>query len=324
MLLRTTSTLVLGMLLGAGATIVGQHRPATVTVGEYEAMFEANNNWGRWGRDDALGTMNLITNAKRKEAAALVRAGISVSLEHDLSTTAAPDNHDPLVLTFGPTLQKDTFAVTYHGTYVTHFDALCHRAYHGEMYNGRPVSMNTDHGCALGVEHYKNGIVTRGVLVDIPRLRGVRWLEPSDAIRPEEILAWERQTGVRIQPGDAVIIRTGRWARRAALGPWDVSGHAAGLDLSVLPLIHQRDVALLGGDTTAEVQSDPPAVQSEEGRAPFHTAIAWLGMPLIDDFDPEAAADVAARLHRWEFMFVVAPLSIPGGTGGPVNPIAVF
>jgi kynurenine formamidase len=196
--------------------------------------------------------------------------------------------------------------------------------YRDRMYNDRPISLNTDKGCGIGVEHYKNGVVTRGILIDIPRLRGVPWMEPGDAVLPEEILAWEKKARVKIGPGDAVIVRTGRWARRAKMGPWRVSGNAAGLHVSVLPLIHQRDVALLGGDTTADVQSNPPLVGGDAGRAPYHTAISWLGMPLIDDFDPEAAADLAAKLNRWEFMFVVAPLSIPGGTGGPVNPLAIF
>jgi kynurenine formamidase len=316
----------LGFILSTPST-QGQGKKSTrppTTAAEFDAMFKANNNWGRWGKDDKLGTLHLITDAKRRQAAALVRNGISVSLEHDLSTEEAADNPNPLELTMGPTFRTDTLRISYHGAFMTHFDALCHQMYHDKMYNDVPISANNEKGCANGVEHYKNGIVTRGILVDIPRLRGVPWMEPADVIYPEEIEAWEKKAGVKIGPGDAVIIRTGRWARRAKMGPWKALGNAAGLHASVLPLIHQRDVALLGGDTTADVQSEPRLVEGEAGRMPYHTAMSWLGMPLIDDFDPEAAAETAAKLNRWEFMFVVAPLAVPGGTGGPVNPLAIF
>lgn len=324
------ATLLAGVGLGLALSGISTHaqapkptRPPT-TAAEFEALFKDNNNWGRWGRDDRLGTLHLVTDAKRKQAAALVKNGISVSLAHDLSTEEAPDNPNPVKLTMGPNFRTDTLTIAYHGTYVTHFDALCHQMYHDKMYNDVPISANNEKGCAIGVHNYKNGIVTRGVLVDIPRLRGVPWLEPGDVIYPEEIEAWEKKAGVKIAPGDAVIIRTGRWARRAKVGPWRALGNAAGLHASVLPLIHQRDVAILGGDTTADVQTEPRLVAGEAGRMPYHTAIAWLGMPLIDDFDPEAAAETAAKLNRWEFMFVVAPLAVPGGTGGPVNPLAIF
>lgn len=324
----TTLATLIALAFGvSGVTTQGQApkptRPPT-TAAEFETLFEGNNNWGRWGKDDKLGTLNLITDAKRRQAAALVKNGISVSLARDLSTEEAPDNPNPLKLTMGANFRTDTLTIAYHGTYVTHFDAVCHQMYKGKMYNDVPISMNNEKGCAIGVHHYKNGIVTRGILVDIPRLRGVQWLEPGDVVYPEEIEAWEKRAGVRIAPGDAVIIRTGRWARRAKVGPWRALGNAAGLHASTLPLIHQRDVALLGGDTTADVQTEPRLVEGEAGRMPYHTAIAWLGMPLIDDFDPEAVAEMAVKLNRWEFMFVVAPLAVPGGTGGPVNPIAIF
>jgi kynurenine formamidase len=328
--LATGATLLVGIAIGVGLSNVkmqGQAPPSTaphMTADQYDAMFKDNNNWGRWGKDDKLGTLNLLTDAKRKQAASLVKSGISISLEHDLSTEAAPDNPNPLKLEFGPTFRTDVQTYSYHGTFVTHFDALCHQMYHDKMYNDVPIAMNNAKGCANGVEHYKNGIFTRGILVDIPRLRGIPWMEPADVVMPEEITAWEKKAGVKIGPGDVVIIRTGRWARRAKMGPWRALGNAAGLHATVLPLIHQRDVMLLGGDTTADVQSDPRLVDGEAGRMPYHTAMSWLGIPLIDDFDPEAAAETAARLNRWEFLFVVAPLSVPGGTGGPVNPLAIF
>lgn len=330
LLLVPAAMLAAGVVCGvgiAGVTMQGQSQKPTrppTTAAEFEALFASNNNWGRWGKDDKLGTINLITDAKRRQAAALVKTGITVSLARDMSTEEAPDNPNPVRLMMGANLRTDTLTIAYHGTYVTHLDSLCHQMYKGRMYNDVPIEANTDKGCAIGVHHYKNGIVTRGILVDIPRLRGVPWLEPGDVIYPEEIEAWEKKAGVKIAAADAVIIRTGRWARRAKMGPWRALGNAAGLHASALPFIKQRDVALLGGDTTADVQTEPRLVEGEAGRMPYHTAIAWLGLPLIDDFDPEAVAQMAAKLNRWEFMFIAAPLPVPGGTGSPLNPLAIF
>ena len=188
------------------------------------------------------------------------------------------------------------------------------------MYNERPLNTKD---CFPGIDNLKNGIVTRGILIDIPRLKGVPYLEPDAAIFQKDIEAWEKMAGVKVSSGDAVILRTGRWARREKKGPWNAIANAAGFDVTVAPWFKARDVALAGGDVTVEIHTDPPVVEGQT--TPLHTIlIAGLGMPIIDDFDPEALAEVCARLHRWEFMLVVAPLRVPNGTGGPVNPIAIF
>jgi len=311
-------------VFGARARTQGyQNTPRPVTAAEYDKLFNENNNWGRWGKDDKLGTLNLITDAKRKQAAALVKTGMTVSLAHDLSTEEAVDNPNPLKLVMAANFRGDTQTYTYHGTFITHFDALCHQAYKDMMYNGVPTSASNERGCANGVEHFKNGIVTRGILIDIPRLKGVPWLDPPTAIYAEDIEAWEKQAGVKVSAGDALILHTGRWARRAKLGPWKVLGNAAGLHASVIPWFRQRDVAIAAGDTTVDIQTTPPYTEGQT--VPLHPGlIAALGMTLIDDVDTEALAETAARLRRWEFMFVVTPLPVPGGTGGPVNPVAIF
>jgi kynurenine formamidase len=272
--------------------------------------------------------MNLITDEKRRQAIRLAKLGISVSIERDLSTEAAPDNPAPFELKMGNPPRVDTWAIRYHGTYVTHFDALCHFAYKDMLYNGVPFSASNDKGCAIGVEHFKNGVITRGILLDIPRLKGVPYLEPGTTVSIAEVEAWEKKAGVKIGPGDAVILRTGRFLRRAKVGAWKSIGNAAGFHASVARLLRQRDVALTGADATAEAQNTPPIIIGAEdlvGRQPLHTAlISSVGMALIDDMDPEALAEMCAKLNRWEFMFVVLPISVPGGTGGPVNPIAIF
>src|SRR5262249_39023662 len=151
------------------------------------------------------------------------------------------------------------------------------------------------------------------------------YLEPGTNVMLSDIEAWEKKAGVKVGPGDAVVLRTGRWARRKALGPWRVLGNAAGFHPTGARWGKARDVALLSGDTTADAQNAPSVVQgvpAGTGLQPLHTVvITSLGVPLIDDMDPEALAETAARLNRWEFMFIVNPLPIPGGTGGPVNPI---
>jgi kynurenine formamidase len=321
------ATVVLGFAWSA--TLTSQVPPPAdiprMTAEEFEKMFEANRNWGRWGKDDRLGALNLITDAKRRQAAALVKNGVSVSLAHDLSTEAAPDNPNPLKLNMGANFRTDTLDINYHGTFVTHFDALCHFPYKNMLYNGVPLKESNEKGCAIGVQHFKNGIVTRGVLIDIPRLKGIPYMEPPAAVYPSDVEAWEKKTGIKISSGDAVILHTGRWVRRAKLGPYRVLQNAAGFHASIIPWFRQRDVALVAGDTTPDIQSEPRLIPGEEGRMPLHTAmLAGLGVPLIDDIDADKLAETAAKLNRWEFMLVIAPLAIPGGTGGPVNPIAIF
>jgi len=300
----------------------------TMTAEEFDKMYKDVSNWGRWGKDDKLGALNLITDAKRKQAAALVKTGINVSMTHTLLTEKTIDNPNPFELKMGPSFRVDTWAVAYHGAFVTHFDSLCHFAYQDKLYNGIPLSDSNEHGCANGVEHFKNGIITRGVLIDIPRLKGIPYLEPATTVSIGEIEAWEKKAGVKVSPGDAVILRTGRWARREKVGPWRMFGNAAGFHPTVARWLRARDAALVGADTTAEAQTTPSVVLGVPmniGLQPLHTVlISSMGVPLIDDVDPESLADTAARLNRWEFMFIVAPLPVPGGTGGPVNAVAVF
>jgi kynurenine formamidase len=296
---------------------------ARMTAAEFDALFKANNNWGRWGKDDVRGTANLITDAKRRQAAGLVRSGIAVSVAHDLSTASAVDNPSPLGRLMAPSMRSDTLTFNYHGGFTTHIDALCHYLHGGLRYNGVAPSGSQEAGCVPGIDTVQDGIVTRGILVDIPRLKGVPYLAPGTPIYREDIEAWEKMAGVKIGPGDALVLRTGRWARRAALGPEPALNNAAGFHVSVGPWIKARDVAIAGGDVSVEVQTTPPLVEGLAG--PLHTLlITGLGMTIIDNFDTEKLAETAARLERWEFMLMIAPLRVPGGTGSPVNPIAVF
>ena len=290
---------------------------------EFDALFKQVSNWGRWGRDDQLGAVNLITAVKRKQAAALVRNGVTVSLAHNPLTERADDNANPFEHTMLRGNNLDRIAVSYHGYAHSHIDTLCHILYKDQTYNGYArADVNTEQGCTkLGIQNFGNGYVTRGVLMDIPRLKGLPYLEPGTPIFVEDLEAWEKRAGVKVSPGDALLIRTGRWARRAALGPWNVGQNAAGLHASVGEWLKARGIALIGSDAALDVV--PSLVQGIN--LPVHTlAITALGVNILDNQDLEAVGELAARQKRWEFLLTVAPVPVVGGTGFPVNALATF
>jgi kynurenine formamidase len=216
----------------------------------------------------------------------------------------------------------DYFAMSPHGFSTSHLDALCHIFHEGTLYNGYPAETVTAHGATkLGIHQLRAGIVTRGVLLDIPALRGVDALAPGEPIFPDDLEAAEKQAGLEVQPGDALLVRTGRWAWRRAHGPWDAGSLAAGLDASCLPWLRGRDVAALGSDGVSDVL---PSRVNGVGM-PIHTvAIVAMGVHLLDNLDLDALAAACAEESRWEFLFTVAPLVLRRGTASPVNPIALF
>lgn len=332
--MTTASRSVAATVLFAGV-VFGQPAPPlaqapavhTVTDAEYARWKKDLSNWGRWGKDDEIGALNLITPAKRKQAAALVKDGVSVSLSADADTVQAVDNPTPYEVVMQG-IGSDRIAVSYHGIAHTHLDSLAHINESGVFYNGYTpdqAAVAANRHSKNSIHNVKNGIFTRGVLIDIPRLKGVPYLEPGTPIYVEDLEAWEKQAGVKVSAGDALFVRTGVWARRKALGPWlrgrAEGGRSAGLDPSVIPWLKQRDVALLGNDAVNDVQ---PSMVEGNGRPIHQLAIVALGLPLVDVMDLEAAAETAARLKRWEFLLTAAPVPVPGGTGFPLNPIATF
>jgi len=319
-------TLLVASILGLTAQqLSSQTAPTrTITAAQYESWKKDLSNWGRWGKDDQIGALNLITAAKRKEAAALVKEGFSVSLAGDADTVKAIDNPFPYeheMLAIG----NDRIGVRYHGIAHTHLDSLAHINEDGVFYNGYkpdPDAVLKGGHQKNSIHNLKNGIFTRGVLLDIPRLKGVPYLEPGTPIYVEDLEAWERRAGVKVSPGDALFVRTGVWARRQASGPWlrgrAEGGKSAGLDPSVIPWLKQRDIAILGSD-------HPQYVAPSELRGAVHDfALVHLGVHLFDNCDLEALGDAAAARNRWEFLLTAAPLPIRGGTGSPANPIGTF
>ena len=290
------------------------------------AFHQTLSNWGRWGDEDQLGALNLITPGVTAAAAATVRSGRTVSCARPLDTVSSADNPSPVAHHMTGTATEgmgaDYFAIASHGFATSHLDALCHIFHEGKLFNGYPAETVTAHGATkLGIHRLHDGIVTRGVLLDIPALRGADALEPGQPIFPEDLEAAEAKAGLEVRPGDALLVRTGRWRWRATHGAWDAGQLAAGLDASCLPWLRERDVAALGSDGVSDVL---PSRVDGVGM-PIHTvAIVAMGVHLLDNLDLDALATACADESRWEFLLTVAPLVLRRGTASPVNPIALF
>lgn len=302
-----------------------------------QEVFDLCKNWGRWGADDEKGTLNLITESKVARLGRLVSFGRHVACSAPLPTRPNAENHMPAghhMLIAGdaaratgvPGLEvtADFISLAMHGMACTHLDALCHLGTDGLTYNGVPISEVKSTGAARNsVMAARNGIVTRGVLLDIPHMRKQPWLEPGEVITAEELLETAGLEGVTVEEGDAILIGTGRDARRSAKGPWDpVAVGLPGIAPEAALLFHEWDVAMLGTD----VVLDPhPGPGYGKWPMPLHQiSLVAMGMPIIDNLSLAALSLACAELERWEFGIVIAPLVIEGGTGSPVNPIAIF
>jgi len=311
-----------GLLLLVAAAVSTAQSDHKMTKADVDRWMTELSNWGRWGKDDQRGALNLITPEKRKQAAALVKEGYPISLAHDVLTEKAVDNASPFVRTLLPgtgTFRMDNYSVSYHGLGQTHFDALCHANYEGKIYNGFSVEEVKEEGCPQdSIIGAKTGVMTRGVLMDIARLKGVDYMEPGTPIYPEDLEAWEKQAGVKVAAGDAVFVRTGRWAMRSLKGP---SRTYAGLYASCAKWLHDRGVAILGSDAAQDV--NPSGIEGVT--LPIHQlALVAMGIHLFDNCDLEELGKEAAKRKRWVFLVTAAPMAIPGGTGSPINPIATY
>jgi kynurenine formamidase len=304
---------------------------AGLSLVEFEHLFEAVKNWGRWGPDDDRGALNYITPAGTRAAMALVRSGQTVSLSAPLDTAAGPDNPRPVLhfmtgvataSTDQPRFNGDFVGVECHGDAHSHIDALNHCVYRDRLFNDIPASTVTSSGGPRGaITVAAAGIVGRGVLLDIPRLRGVDWLEPGDIVTRAELEAAERAAAVQLEEGDILLLRTGHYGRRLALGPWLAGAQKAGLHPLAMRLLHERRIAAAGFDGDGDV-----VPHTVEGITyPIHClGINAIGLHFLDSLNLEDVATVCAAEQRWAFACVIAPLRLVGGTGTVVNPIAIF
>jgi kynurenine formamidase len=314
-----TGGLVVAMILVCGsATRAGAQGDsgAEVSKAQYDTWMTELSNWGRWGADDELGALNLITPAKRLEAASLVTRGTVVSMAREMTIERLEDpdqasaNRPPVLVGSSRSVFDinteggyfwERYEIEYHGSAVSHLDALCHVAYNGKVYNGldfEDVASKEDGCTRMGIANLREGLITRGVLIDMP----------GRAVRREDIEAWEAETGITISSGDALFLRTGR----------DI-GERGGYHPSLIPFFKERDIALLGADVPQE------GGQVDGVTVPVHFfALVALGVHLFDNLGLEDLAETANDLNQWEFMFMAAPHVVPNGAGSAINPLAVF
>lgn len=300
------------------------------TQAEVEGYFDRLHNWGRWGPDDQKGTLNLITPDKRARAVALARSGRVVSLARDIRPQPSLDYHMLKPLQRGTSRAAiDYVGMIYHGLAFTHVDALCHVEYRGRLYNGRAFDEAIDHAGATwgALEPWLDGVVTRGVLLDVASLRPEGHVTVGRPVTPPELDEAAARAGVTVEPGDAVVVRSGREAYEASgagaptLPPSGIppAHPRPGLHIACLEWLRARDVAVLAWDLMDERPVGYDGLQFG-----VHLAIPILGLCLVDNTDPERLVEACRAEGRYEFLFTLAPLRLPAATGSPCNPLAIF
>jgi len=301
-----------------------------MTEAEFRTLYERLRGQVPWGPDDRRGGLNYITPATVLAASGEVTLGRTVSLAAPIESRVSADNPDPAqhrmvqapsAAGAGLAFAADRISMNVHGNADSHIDALCHVSFDGALYNGVSADVVTGNGATeLSITTAANGIVGRGVLLDVPRSRGVAWLEPGDHVTTDDLLAAERHENVQVGQGDIVLIRVGHRQRRRERGAWDAAATRAGLHPEVLPLLAERRAAVLGSDSNNDTA---PSV-ADGVEFPVHVlAINALGLLLLDYLQFEDLVPLCEEAGRWSFLCVIAPLRMPMGTGSPVNPIAV-
>ncbi len=300
---------------------------------DFSALYQRLRRAASWGPADRRGALNNITPTRVLAAAGEIRLGRTVTLAAPIESTAAADNPDPSVHKMtspagdqadpaGLSFAMDRLAINIHGNADSHIDALCHVIYRAMLYNSVPADTVTETGASeLAIDVARDGIVGRGVLLDIPRLRGLRWLEPGDHVTADDLTRAEKAQQVRVGRGDLLFVRVGHRQRRAELGPWDAASARAGLHPAALEFVAERGVAALGSDSNNDTA--PSAAEGVD--FPVHVlAVNAMGLHLLDYLQFEDLVRLCDDAGRWSFFCVIAPLRLDRGTGSPVNPIAVL
>jgi kynurenine formamidase len=307
-------------------------RKPALDAAEFEALYQRLRHLPPWGPEDRRGALNHLTPDRVLAAASEIRLGQTVSIAAPIETGLTPDDPEPAVHSMtgragdqadpeGLTFAQDRLGINVHGNADSHIDALCHIMYRKKLYNDVPADAVTAHGARqLSIEAAGSGIAGRGVLLDIPRLREVPWLEPGDLVTAAELSQAAESQQVSIDPGDLLFVRVGHRRRRTELGPWDVARTRAGLHPAALEFVAEREVAVLGSDSN----SDAAPSAAGEVEFPVHVlAINALGLHLLDYLHFDDLVPLCEKTSHWSFFCVIAPLRLPRGTGSPVNPIAI-
>lgn len=294
---------------------------------ELDTLFDEVNNAGRWGKDDELGTLNFITAEKRVSAAALVRQGRAMSIARDLDTVQSANNPQPVRHTMCyqshyPIGCVDAVVIDMHGFSITHLDAVAH-VYRGQdIYNKRQAAeVALPGGLSFGdILVQKDGMFTRGVLLNIAAVRGTPWLEPDDGVTAADLLAAEERQGIRVEQGDCIFVYTGLQKREASRGPENL-GERVGIMPDAIRWMHERKISVYSGDCVDAF----PNPYGPRYVIYFHAiTLAAMGLILLDIPALEPLVEVCNELERSDFLLTMAPLRLKGGTGCPVNPIALF
>jgi len=311
----------------------GTVRQAHLTEDEFVALFRRLKRTAGWGTDDRRGALNHLTAAQVLTAVQEVRLGRSVSLARPIESAVSADDPDPAHydvtgavaahhIEDGLDFAMDRFAMNVHGNANSHIDALSHVLFDSKFYNDVPIDVVAATGAnSLSIDTARDGIVGRGVLLDIPRLRGQPWLAVGDTVTPDDLRAAEDAQHVQVGQGDLLFVRVGHSARRRALGAWDAAKTRAGLHPTAVEFVGERKVAVLGGDGNNDAA--PSVVEGVD--FPVHAlAVNALGMHILDYLQFEDLAAACEEQDRWTFLAVIAPLRLPLATGSPVNPIAIL
>jgi kynurenine formamidase len=306
---------------------------AALTNAEFRTLFAKVSTWNKFGEASDRGALNYLTPERIVSAAELVMTGVTISLSRPVDNQPRADNPTPAdhhmtmlsdvdIGSGSLRFAKDYVGADYHNEGHSHVDAFCHVAYDGRLYGGAPADSVTNRGADVGaIDLLEDGLVGRGVLLDIPRSRGVDWIEPGEYVFREDLEAAERDQRVEVGPGDILLVRTGHARRLAELGPWDTSTSKCGLHPDTAPFVRERRVAALGSDGNNDAAPSP--VQGVS--FPVHVlTLNAMGVHLLDYLQFEELAPYCEDEMRWEFLFVAAPLRVDRGTGSPLNPIAIF
>jgi kynurenine formamidase len=306
--------------------VIGSSIPGARTRSGVMALLSQRNNWGRWGPDDQRGAVNLVTPQRTLQAAGTVRSGEVISLsrpypKHPGPANLRPANHYVMREPRGDGgMASDFYGLNYHGLACTHMDALSHAWGADGMWNGRqPDDVMLPSGVLWGgIEQWGGGIVTRGILLDVPRYRGVPYVTQDQPVHGEELADICAAQNIEVRPGDALAVYSGREEWDRAEAPWGSGASRPGLHASCLGFIRACDCAVLVWDMMDMLPNGLDLCWA------VHAAIYAFGVALVDNarLDPLAAA--CSRDGRYEFMFVAAPLPVDGGTGSPLNPLAIL